>query len=65
MFQTDGQVLSPIEISQQDLASFTVTTHETVFRIMQEFNQWTAKTGRSFCLLQPIKLQQLLKEISP
>ncbi|MCW3467239.1 Crp/Fnr family transcriptional regulator [Chitinophaga nivalis] len=49
-------------ISRQDLASFTGSTYETVYRILQEFIQQKIilAEGKSITLLQEKQLQQLV-----
>jgi CRP/FNR family transcriptional regulator len=51
-------------LSRQDLASFTGTTYETVFRIMNELvkDRIVAVTGKDIRILDPVRLGLLTKE---
>ncbi len=60
-FGTDATGALRVPLSQQDLASYTGTAYESVFRILQEFiaEGWIRKEGKKIILLQPEALQQL------
>ena len=59
-FGTTAEGFIDINLSRQDLASYTGTTYETVFRIMNEMVQEGSLTlqGKNICILDTGKLNE-------
>ncbi len=63
-FGVTGEGFIRLTLSRQDLASFTGTTYETVFRIINELlgQALISVSGKDIRILQPESLRQLTRE---